>query len=82
MQRQANNALQCGFKSHLFSLERTNMLDPNEKTTLESTISKLMQAADEIERLRKELQESEDLLDEYRRIETDRNRWEDINGQC
>jgi len=36
-------------------------------------------AADEIERLRKELQESEDLLDEYRRCEMDRNRWENTN---
>ena len=39
----------------------------------------LSDAADEIERLRKELQESEDLLDEYRRIEMDRNRWENTN---
>lgn len=37
------------------------------------------EAADEIERLRKELKECEDLLDEYQRVETDRTRWENIN---
>ena len=34
-------------------------------------------AADEIERLRKELQESEGLLDEYQRADADRTRWEE-----
>ena len=33
-------------------------------------------AADEIERLRKELCECENLLDEYRRVEMDRDRWD------
>jgi len=37
------------------------------------------EAANEIERLRKELKECEDLLDEYQRVETDRTRWENIN---
>jgi hypothetical protein len=36
-------------------------------------------AADEIERLRKELEESERLLDEYQREAADRTRWEDTN---
>ena len=36
----------------------------------------MMQAADEIERLRKELAESERLLDEYQREAADRTRWE------
>lgn len=34
------------------------------------------EAADEIERLRKELEESERLLDEYQREDADRTRWE------
>lgn len=34
------------------------------------------QAADEIERLRKELEESNSLLDEYQREAADRTRWE------
>jgi hypothetical protein len=34
------------------------------------------EAADEIERLRKELQESEKLVDEYQRETSDRTRWE------
>ena len=38
-----------------------------------------LEAANEIERLRKELKECEDLLDEYQRVETDRTRWENIN---
>ena len=33
-------------------------------------------ACDEIERLRKELQESEKLVDEYQRETSDRTRWE------
>ena len=37
------------------------------------------EAANEIERLRKELKECEDLLDEYQRVETDRTRLENIN---
>lgn len=36
----------------------------------------LTEAADEIERLRQEVKECEDLLDEYRRIESDRVRAE------
>lgn len=35
------------------------------------------QAANEIERLRKELEESESLLDEYQREAADRTRWGD-----
>lgn len=34
-------------------------------------------AADEIERLRKELEESERLLDEYQRADADRTSWEE-----
>lgn len=34
------------------------------------------EAADEIERLKKELQESEKLVDEYQRENADRTRWE------
>jgi len=34
------------------------------------------EAADEIERLRKQLQESEKLVDEYQRENADRTRWE------
>lgn len=34
----------------------------------------------EIERLRKELQECENLLDEYRRADTDRYRWDHYNA--
>jgi hypothetical protein len=34
------------------------------------------EAADEIERLRKELQEAEKLVDEYQRENADRTRWE------
>lgn len=37
------------------------------------------EAADEIERLRKELEESESLLDEYQRADADRTRWEHLN---
>jgi hypothetical protein len=37
------------------------------------------EAADEIERLRKELEESERLLDEYQRADADRTRWEHLN---
>lgn len=36
-------------------------------------------AADEIERLRKELEESESLLDEYQREAADRTRWENTD---
>jgi hypothetical protein len=36
------------------------------------------EAADEIERLRKELQESEKLVDEYQRETSDRTRWENL----
>jgi hypothetical protein len=36
------------------------------------------EAADEIERLRQELQECEDLLDRYQREDADRTRWENI----
>lgn len=35
------------------------------------------EAADEIERLRKELQECEKLIDEYQRADADRTRWEE-----
>lgn len=35
------------------------------------------EAADEIDRLRKELEESESLLDEYQRDAADRTRWEE-----
>lgn len=38
------------------------------------------EAAVEITRLRGELAECEDLLDEYRRCSADRNRWDDTNG--
>ena len=38
-----------------------------------------LEAADEIERLRKELAESKRLLDEYQREAADRTRWENIN---
>ena len=34
------------------------------------------EAANEIERLREELRECENLLDEYRRVEMDRDRWD------
>ena len=34
------------------------------------------EAANEIERLREELRECESLLDEYRRVEMDRDRWD------
>lgn len=34
------------------------------------------EAADEIERLRKEVEESERLIDEYQRESADRTRWE------
>jgi len=37
------------------------------------------EAADEIERLRKELQETEGLLDIYRREDMDRSRWEGLH---
>jgi len=37
------------------------------------------EAADEIERLRNELEESEKLLDEYQREAADRTRWENTN---
>ena len=35
-------------------------------------------AANEIERLREELRECESLLDEYRRVEMDRDRWDSL----
>lgn len=35
-------------------------------------------AANEIERLREELRECENLLDEYRRVEMDRDRWDSL----
>ena len=38
------------------------------------------EAAVEITRLRGELAECEELLDEYRRCSADRNRWDDTNG--
>lgn len=41
-------------------------------------VKMMSEAANEIERLRKELKECEDLLDEYQRVETDRTRWENI----
>lgn len=37
------------------------------------------QAANEIERLRKELEESNSLLDEYQRESADKTRWENTN---
>jgi hypothetical protein len=36
------------------------------------------EAANEIERLREELRECESLLDEYRRVEMDRDRWDSL----
>jgi hypothetical protein len=36
------------------------------------------EAANEIERLREELRECENLLDEYRRVEMDRDRWDTL----
>jgi hypothetical protein len=36
----------------------------------------IREAADEIERLREELRECESLIDEYRRVEMDRDRWD------
>jgi hypothetical protein len=38
----------------------------------------LKQAIEEIERLRKELQESEKLVDEYQQETSDRTRWENL----
>ncbi len=39
-------------------------------------VKMMREAANEIERLRKELCECENLLDEYRRVEMDRDRWD------
>ena len=54
-----------GFITHIGGLPRESKL--------------LHEAADEIERLRKELEESEKLLDEYQREAVDRTRWENTN---
>jgi hypothetical protein len=60
---------------------RLRLYAQKQRETKSSVLGLLLSdAADEIERLRKELAESEDLLDEYRRVEMDRNRWENTNG--
>ena len=59
------------------------MDDPDIVTWLRSILHndrsvelRCQEAANEIERLREELRECESLLDEYRRVEMDRDRWD------
>ena len=78
-------------RSMYYELSRRQASTPfGERSELDGIPALLYEAAikiqdlqgNEIERLRKELAECEDLLDEYRRIEMDRNRWENTNDQC
>jgi len=75
-------------RSMYYELSRRQASTPfGERSELDGIPALLYEAAikiqdlqgNEIERLRKELQESEDLLDEYRRVEMNRNRWENTN---
>ena len=63
-----------------------NMADTDIVTWLRSILHndrsvelRCQEAANEIERLRQELQETEDLLDIYRREDMDRSRWDSLH---
>lgn len=69
-----------------FFIRITGVKDPDIVTWLRSILHndrsvelRCQEAANEIERLRKELQETEDLLDIYRREDMDRSRWDGLH---
>ena len=69
-----------GLNHHLKKLAENESLHDLYRDAFTRCENLTWEAAVEITRLRGELAECEDLLDEYRRCSADRNRWDDTNG--
>ena len=65
---------------HAKKLSENESLHDLHRETFTRCENLTLEAADEIERMRNELQECNKLLDEYQRADADRIRWENSNG--